>query len=605
MKRWSVGWAIVGLLVAGTVRAQEKPATGARPPAARTPAAAPKRTAPGARPPKPEPPRLNPRLPKETQAAQLALYAEDLQATGYFADAAQVLQQAAELTPGDWLMWDKAGWAHLDNDKPDAALKAFEAAQKAAPAGTVAPGGLMVAHFGLGHEKEVLDRARQLIPADAVERAAAVIHAGLAAKPASPEWNYALGYLYTRVLGNSRRALGPLEAVVQSNPKHADTWLLLVENNRELDRGPQEDAAAVKYLELAPETVDAFRLRAERLASLQRFPEAVAEYEAGVAKHPLAVDLYYQMARVQERMGQPKQAEATYRNLIAAAQGAKQDALTAAARTQLANFHARHRNYVEAEKFYREASLKPDATPATWTALGSVLALSGKWDEAAKSLETAAAREEKERGKSAGTDDLVVARYHAAVCRLAAGQRPQARDGLAAALALKSETRTGPAMEVAAFVAWLDGKDAKSGKLEYRPSDERWGAFTWRKAMLAEGEFEVRGRYSPAATAWRAVLQQVQKRYPDSWPADYALARIYAAGGATESAVSLLRNVTRRRADWWAPYYALGQLYTQNRNKDDGTTVLRRVLLLAPDCRQAKVYLSYLRNLKDEEEESN
>src|SRR5688572_16536915 len=104
-----------------------------------------------------EKPLVNPKLPKATQAALLTQKAEELQAEEKYPEAAALLQQAAELTPEDWLLWDKTGWAHLDNADAAKALKAFETAARAAPPGTVLSGGLLISNFALGRQKEVLD----------------------------------------------------------------------------------------------------------------------------------------------------------------------------------------------------------------------------------------------------------------------------------------------------------------------------------------------------------------------------------------------------------------------------------------------------------------
>lgn len=561
----------------------------------------------GARPPAAAaPPAVNSRQPKDVQAAQLALQAEDLQRARKWAEAAAAYQRAAELTPDDWVLWDKTGWAHLDNGQAEPALNAFQSARKAAPAGAPAPGGLLIAHFALGQEKETLGLAQALSASDLQARAAAVVRQGLAAKPRTADWSYALGYLYTRVLGNSARALGPLEAVVQADPKHAGAWLLLVEVNAALNRGRQEDAAAVQYLELLPESVDAYRLRADRFTALQRYTEAAAEYQAGIVKYPASSELYFPLARVYERAGDAKQAEATYQKLVTAAAEAKNEPLRLQARAQLANFHARQRRYADAEKYYREAAARPDATAATWSTWGSLLALSGRWEEAAKTLEGAASREEKELPGTAGAprDDLVPGRCRAAVCRLAAGQRDLAKAGLQAALALQGEGRTSAGMDAAAFLAWIEGGAARPVALGYQRSDERWAAFTWRRTPEV-GELEVRGRFSPAATAWRAILQQVQKSAPTCWPADYALARIYAGAGFTAEALKLLDRVREARADWWAPHYAVGDHFARLRNKERGLPPLRRALELAPACRQARVYVSLLAGVKDKNEDGS
>lgn len=589
MIRWSGVGIVSGLLLVTTASAQVKPAEKPKAPVK----AAEKPFVPNAR------------LPKATQAAQLALYAEDLENAGKFDQAAAALQKAAELTPEDWALWDKAGWAHLDDNQAEPALKAFEAARKAAPQGTTRSGGLIIAHFAVGHEKEVMELVATLVAADRLPRVAEVVKAGIAAKPRSPEWNFALGYLYARVLGNSARGLGPMEAAVQANPKLAEAWLLLVEMNQELNHAPQEEAAALKYLELAPQSVDAFRLRGQRYASILLWGDAIAEFDAGILKYPGEAELYFQLARVYEREGEPKLAEATYRKLIAYADAQKQAELKVQGRAQLANFQARQQNYPEAELYYREAAQRPDATPTTWTAWGSLLALTGKWDEAAKALSGAADRDEKLRGNTtpAVRDDLLQARYHAAACRLAAGQKAAAITELQSALAMKNEARTSPEMEATALLAWAQLKDPATAGLGYRRSDERWAGFQWR-AAAAEGEFDVRGRFSPAATGWRAILQQLQKRYPDCWPADYALARIYAAGGFSDDAKRLLGNAVGRRPDWWALCYALAEYHVRQKDKDEGIRFLRVTLKLAPDCRGARAYLTLLTNARDDDDDN-
>lgn len=551
---------------------------------------------------KPAPPRTSP----SAQANQLVDQADELARKGKYAEAAALLQKAAELTPDDWTRWDTAGWAYLDSGKPDLALKSFETARKIAPVGTPV-NGLLVANFGLGKKDEVAKLLSELVPGDQLAVVKPTVEKGLAAKPFTTDWNYALGYLYATVLRNSGRALGLLESVVKAEPMRADAWLLLVEVNRDLDQAAQEDAAAVKYLELAPESADAFRLRAERLVSLRQYPAAIDEYKAGIAKAPTAEPLYFQLARLYERFGNTKEAEATYRQLITAAESAKKDALRQQARAALAAYQLRRQNYAEAEKYYRGAAARPDATLSTLESWGASLALLGKWAEAAKAMESAADRDAKARGTTdpAVRDTLLVARYRAAVCRIAAGQNDQAKTGLEAALALQNDLRTSPAMEAATFLTWLNLKEPAKAPLGYQKSDERWAGFAWRRSQVnaAEGELEVRGRYDATATAWRAILQQVQKANPNAWPADYVLARAYASAGFNQEALELLQKASTRKSDWWAIPYAMGQYYAQQRDKENGVESLKRALLLAPQCRQARVYLSLLNNIKSEDDD--
>lgn len=542
------------------------------------------------------------RTSKTAQADQLIERADQLAQKGKFSEAAPLIQQAAEVVGDDWALWDMAGWAHLDNNQPETALKAFETARKLSPPGAPLRGGLAVAQFALGRKPELIALLKQMLPAADLAQVQPVMEKGLAAKPGTPDWSYALGYLFLRVAHNSNRAVGPLENAVKLNGNLAGAWLLLIEVNQDLDRGAQEDAAAVKYLELEPETVDAYRLRAQRFAALQHYDEAIGEYNAGIEKHPTAAELYFQLARSYERSAKPKEAEATYNKLLTVAETKKLDDLKAQARAQLANFQARQRNYPEAEKYYREAAQAPGAPAITWETWGSLLALTSHWDEASKALEGAADRLQSQT--TAGTpnrDGSFTLRYHAAVCRLAGGMKDQARKDLEAALTSKSASRSAVEVEAAAFLAWLTAKGAREPRLGYQKSDERWAMFTWRQP-IAEGESEVRASFSPAATAWRAILQFVQKRYPDCWAQQYALGRIYAAAGYTNEALGLLGSTVKLQPDWWAPYFALGQFYAREKDADHGELILRRVLELAPECRGAKSYLSQLTNLKTDDE---
>ncbi len=553
----------------------------------------------------PAPPPVSASLPKDTQAAQLALRAEELQSRGKWAEAAAALEQAAQLVPTDWTLWDRAGWAWIDAEQAQKAVAAFQSARTAAP-GESPVGGLLAAEYLTGQKEAFQSLLAADRAGDPGPRMLGLITAGLAAKTKTPAWSLGLGALYARVLRNNYRAVGPLEDAARALPTNADVWLLLTEVNQELNRGPQEDAAAVKYLELAPATEDAYRLRAERYAAQQHTGEAISEYAAGIAQYPTAAELHFALARLYEKEGAAKSAEMIYRKLIAAAGTAKQPGLVLQARAQLANFQARNKEYAAAEAFYREAAARPDATAATWTTWGSLLAIQGKWPEASRALLSAADQDEKAHGSTrpSARSELLTERYHAAVCRLLAGGKGPCSTTLRAALARREETRSTGEIEARAFLSWCDNQPVPATELPYRKGDERWASFTWRRKVQGD-EFDARsaGTGSIPATGWRAILQAVQKQYPDCWPAAYALSRIYATAGYGEEALGLLNGVARARTDWWAPYYALGQLYVYRLDKDQGVPILQRVLQLAPECRQARLNLQLLTNAKDPDDE--
>jgi len=540
-------------------------------------------------------------------AAKLVAQSDDLARKGKYEESAALLQKAAELTPEDWALWDSVGWAHLDNLKFPEALKAFEAARKAAPSGSALLGGPIVVHFAMGTKPELVKLIGQLVPANRLPVVMSVVDKGLAAKQFSIDWNYALGFLYADVLRNNARAIGLIESVAKADPKRADAWLLLVEINRSLDRSAQEDAAAVKFLDLAPESPDAYRLRAERAAAQRQYPLAISEYKAGIEKSPGTEVLYYQLARVYERSGAEKESEAVYRQLMAYAESKKLAEMLQQARASLGAFQLRHKKYADAEKYYREMAQASDSTVSTWENWGSALAMLGNWKEAATAMKGAAERLAKSQaaGDAEARDNLLAARYRAGVYQVAAGLRDEAAKTLDAALVDKGPSRTGVESEAAIFRFWLTLKESPASRLGYQKGDERWAAFLWRQTQVDAmgGEREVVGRFSATATAWRAALQQIQKANPDAWPADYALARIYAAAGFSAEGIELLNKALRRKGDWWAIHFALGQYHAQQRDKDEGVSVLRRVLQLAPECRQARVYLSLLTNIKDDDDD--
>ena len=541
-------------------------------------------------------------LPPAVRAERLRQNAEDLQRQGKFAEAAKALSQAAELQPRDWEIWDALGWAQLDIGNAAEAKKAFEKAAAEAPRGASLSAGPVVAAFALKDLPDLESRLRKTAPPEVLDEVLQAVRKGLAAAPRSPDWSYALAVLYVKGLGNRQRALGPAEAVVAAQPGRADAWLLLVDINQELGRGPQEDAAAVKYLELAPETADAFRLRAQRYEELNRVGEAAAELSIGLGKHPTSLDLAGRLSRLQEKAGLLKEAEATLRKTVAAS-ATRSDSVSAQARLLLAGFLVRTGKTPDAVVLYRELADRAGSGPVAWSNLGAALALDQKWAESAGAHVTAFQRESSERSESVRENRSQVqsAALRAGIALLAAGNRAEAEKHWKQALDPEPKERTQVGMEAAAFLAWLGNADARAS-LAYAAGDERWAGFVWRRTA-EPGEVEARGNHSLPARGLRAALQSIQSRTPDCWPADLSLARQYAAAGYTDEALALLRKTARVRSDWWAPLYPMGQYYARERKKDEGIEILQQCSRLAPASRQVRSLLSLLKALPDPDPE--
>jgi tetratricopeptide (TPR) repeat protein len=304
-----------------------------------------------------------------------------------------------------------------------------------------------------------------------------------------------------------------------------------------------------------------------------------------------------------ERLDETKEAEAIYTKLTAAAIERKLPELANQAQAQLAASQIRRRRFVDAARYYEEAVKAPTASVATWQTWSSLMILNRRWPDAIEALDTLAARQAKTPGTA--PSDLLNTRLRSVLCRFAIPKAttqppPPGFDALKAALqpALVSPSgRTAATAEAAAFVAWIEEKSAPPARLAYVSTDERWAAFNWRR-VREDGELEIRGRVSPTAQSWRSLLEELRKQQPTSWAVSYAHARVLAGLGFTEEALALLESVSKAKPDWWAPHFARGQYYARERDQSRGVPVLRETLRLAPECRQARTYLSLLTNLK-------
>lgn len=538
---------------------------------------------------------------------------EELAAAGKQMEAAQYFQLAAEASPQDWALWDRAGWAWIDAGNPAAAVLAFQRVRETGPRPSTPPGGMLVARYLAGEVEEALGLLRHLAGEDELPAAEEAVRSGLGAPPGSPARSLGLGYLYTRVLGGSARGRAPLELVARAEPRRAEVWLLLADLNSLLNDERRFVAAARTYLELAPQTADAYRLRAARYAASREHENAIEEYREGIARHPTALPLHLGLVRLYERLSMPREAEQALREMAAAGEKAGDTvggrSLRRAAAAARAGYLLRRRRYGEAAAHYEPLATAPGAQPPTIASYAATLALSGRWAEAGGTYERLVGRL-RELGHP--DEEALGAALRAALAHLAAAQGPaqqseavEAARKVLQALLLpggdEMRQRTATRMEATSLLAWLrpPGEHAKGKPPGYRAGDERWAGFTWRREP-EEGELEVRGNASVPALALRAMLFRVVEKQPECWPARYMLARSLAAVGFTGEAVTHLQEATRLQPDWWAPHFALAQHHVRHRDREAGLPVLRTVLRLAPDCRPARVYFSLLSEVRDD-----
>jgi tetratricopeptide (TPR) repeat protein len=325
-----------------------------------------------------------------------------------------------------------------------------------------------------------------------------------------------------------------------------------------------------------------------------------------VQRHPTDVRLALFLARVQEETGDPGAADKTYQSLEARARTAKDTALLSALRFQHAQLQIRNGLFKEAEAYYAEAVKSPDASALNWWTYAPLAALTGHLPEALRALETTAALDLKTRGQRTDTGRQAVhaARYRAGVVALALGQRDRAETLFTQAqAALGERTRTGPAAEAAAFLAWLRRADAKSPLLAYQRSDERWANFPWPTLpALPDPEDDPGvprlGNASATTLGWAAMLDAALKKYPDCYPAMYAIARPQLQLAHYAPAVESLRKAAAAKPDWWAPHWALGQCYLTYRIYPNAVRSFQSVVTAAPTFALAQTYLKRAENLE-------
>lgn len=560
----------------------EPGAGAAAPPAGRT------------RPPAPPAPALHPNLPAATKAAQLELHAGDLLRAGYPLEGARAYEQAAGFTPKESNLWGSAGWAYLDAGQAAAALAAFRKEQALLPPSSRPPGGLLVANYALPNKAELTRLLPEFAAPEEIEEARKVVSEGAAAKPFSTKWHYGLGYIYARLLDLSPRGIYFLDEVIEAEPENAAAWLMLADLHQAAGNQQQGDAAATRYLELAKEAPDAYRLRAGRYLALRRVADAVAEYRDGLAKHPDAYSLYYGLARSLDAAGDGPGAVKAYQQLIDRATESKQPEIASGATLQLAGFYARKGRYKEAEALYAAAAKLAGAGPAIWRSWAWTLALQGRPAEAAAALQGALERERKAAPASAASpESQAAAAGEAAVALLAAGKREEAIPLLRRAAAPGLPRGVAHA-EYAALLAWASRAASLPEGLEYQRGDELWSTFLWRQAPEPGAEATRPQRFSLTQAGWKALLESIVKADAKAWPALYALARLDAREARTAQALDRLKKAAALRPDWWASHYALADRYVRLEEEPAAVAALRRVLTLAPECRQAEVRLNLL-----------
>lgn len=530
--------------------------------------------------------------PEERAAREFSDEADRLLRQGKVPEAAAAYQKAADANPADPLAWDRAGWAHLDNADAERAKKAFETGRLKTPKGARPSGGLLVALYVLKEKEPLFKLLRDYLPSYQLAEGEKVLDGGMKAALRSAPWSFGLGYLYSRVLGNSTRAVFHAESAAQQQPMNAQAWLLLVEINQALNRADQEQAAAVEFLKLEPESADAFRLRAQRVAASGDAESAAVECEDGLKKHPQSVELYVMLARYHERAGKPVEAEAALKRLLKSGSEGKVDGAEATAQSLLAAFHVRRKQYAAAEPYYKGLAVRAGSTALARHNWAAVLAVQSRWKEAAAAYETAAAGASAASG--ANSEEYLPLSTRAAFCLSLASERDAARTLLEKALSTAPRSRSYSRIEAASTAVWL-GSTSAPKELGYVKDDERWAAFPFREEV-DEGENRPAPRTSLPESAWRHILKAQTENVKDCWPAELVLARISASDGNGAASARSLETVAKARPDWWAPHYVLADYFTRGDQLPRAQAELTRVLQLAPDCRAARGALSLLKN---------
>lgn len=116
--------------------------------------------------------------------------------------------------------------------------------------------------------------------------------------------------------GQEQKALTALNKALRLDANQVQTWLLLGNAFRRLKEWPDAEKSFRKILELDSENIDGIYNLAITLEDQQKYAEAEAVLEKGVALAPLDSDLHNALGSVLDTLGKPEAAIAMYRKAI-------------------------------------------------------------------------------------------------------------------------------------------------------------------------------------------------------------------------------------------------------------------------------------------------
>ena len=482
--------------------------------------------------------------------SELALEAERLEKQGRHLDAARLYERAATESPGlDLFEATRAGWAYFMGGAYADALRMFGGAADRSPSLGNAKDGLIAVYFHLGDWERLwpLIKTRNLgtDPALLEER----MRKGMAGGPGTPEGDWALGFLCSQLDAAPDRAWGiaPQARYVAARPEDPEAMWRLIGLYERAGRPQEAEPVRQEYLRRHPDTPEAVILQARRT---QELPTAIQVLEDGYRRFPKATNLYVEATMMSLRLKEPADVIDRLKEILEAAEREQNTAAAMLVRIWLAERHEGQADYPAAERLYRANLPKATGILRTSTSekLGQLALAQGKHAEAAQWFRQAV--EAEEQNPPTDPEFKRTLRVWELRALLAAGSRQEAAQRVRETAASRKDGLAGLPPEFRAYAAWLTPGPQASRWLAYADDDWIPLNLTWNPPSAA--------RESLPEQARRAVAVEIIRRYPDCYPAHYALAQGYAWTGDTDAAVRSLETARTVNPEWWTPYWGLG-----------------------------------------------
>jgi tetratricopeptide (TPR) repeat protein len=332
-----------------------------------------------------------------------------------------------------------------------------------------------------------------------------------------------------------------------------------------------EDAnsRADKAIALDSKSAEALVLKANSLAGLQKFDDALDQYQEALVLNPGSEQIYASIGVIQAEQGQLKEAEATFRKAV----DLSPKAVTA--RMALANFLWASQRVVEAEAEFKAALVLDPSNLNANRALGGFYMSNGRGAEAEPYFKAIAA------AASTDTAQLALADYYLTQRRTDDAKR------ILTPLSEKAESFGPASLRLAAIEASRNNRGVAATIV--RSVLDKTPKFT--PARLLELRLLVLDNKQDEAMAAATALIKDEPNTAAAAEANFAIGGIEAGRDRTEEATKAYEEVLRIQSNSIPGLLALAQLTLRTGNVDKAEAYVRQALTVTPGSAIARSLL--------------